>query len=54
MTNIYVCTHKDFNLEPFQSLKGNYVIVSDGTELQNTYPYPIIQADNELAPLKHC
>ena len=53
MTTNYVCTHRDFNIEPFNSLKGNYKIITDGMELQNTYPYPIIKADNELLPLKH-
>lgn len=51
-TTIYICTHKDFQVP--EGLKGNYKIVTDGTDLQDKYPYDIIKADNELLPLKHC
>lgn len=47
----YICTHKDFEIP--QGLKGDYTIITDGTDLQNNYQYPIIKADNELMPLKH-
>lgn len=51
-TNIYICTHKDFSVP--QDLKGNYKIITDGTELTQQYPYPVTNADNELIPMKHC
>lgn len=51
MTNFYICTHKDFEVP--KELKGNYTIVTDGTDLQNKYDIPILKADNELLPLKH-
>ena len=50
-TNFYICTHKDFTLP--EGLQGNYTIITDGTDLQNSYQYPIIKADNELLPMKH-
>ena len=48
---IYITTHRDFN--PNTNLLGNYKIITDNTDLKNTYPYPIIKADNELLPMKH-
>lgn len=51
MTTFYICTHKDFEIP--EGLKGNYKIITDGTELTNNYPYPINKAENELTPLKH-
>lgn len=51
MTTFYICTIKNFNIP--EGLKGNYKIITDGTDLNNTYPYPIIKADNELTPMKH-
>lgn len=47
----YIATHKNFEIP--QGLKGEYTIITDGTDLQNNYQYPIIKADNELMPLKH-
>ena len=51
MTTFYICTNKDFNIP--EGLKGNYKIITDGTELTNKYPYSITKANNELTPLKH-
>lgn len=51
MNTIYICTNKDFTLT--EGLKGNYKIITDGTELTQNYPYPVYKADNELAPMKH-
>lgn len=47
----YILTHKNFTAP--QWLSGDYTIITDGAELHNSYSYPIIKADNELAPLKH-
>ena len=37
-TTFYICTHKEFEIP--QDTKGNYKIITGGTELGNTYPYP--------------
>lgn len=50
-TNIYICTHKDFSVP--QDLKGNYTIITNGVDLKNDYPFPIIKPDNELIPMQH-
>ena len=49
----YICTHTDFILPDFVD-NSNYTIITDGTELQSQYTTPIMVADNELAPMKHC
>lgn len=51
-TTIYICTHRDFIFP--SNLKGDYKIITDGTDLQEEYPYPVIKANNILEPLKHC
>ena len=49
---IYICTHKDFLVPEFVT-KDNYTIITDGTKLHNKYPCNVINAKNELEPLKH-
>lgn len=51
MTNFYICTHKNFNID--ENLKGNYKIITDGSELDGNYSYPVLKADNILATMKH-
>ena len=47
----YICTHRDFQVP--DGLKGDYYIITDGTDLNQEYPYSVIKANNILEPLKH-